>query len=100
METVMPVKLPVSQMTFTSGSYSPDETLDLLSALVKAEMDFHKLQNYRSQVMFDEDCETASKNLAHLKMMTEKIHRLVLASKKQHINLRVESVLHITVDEN
>jgi hypothetical protein len=93
------VKSTVLHLKLTKGSYSPLEAKELVLALLKTETAFHKLQNYKMQVRFDEPCTQAAANLAQAESAAEKLQRVVEEAAMDNRSIRVETVIRLTVED-
>ena len=93
------VQSTVLHLKLTKGSYTPLEARELVLALLKTETAFHKLQNYKMQVRFDEPCSQAEANLSLAESATDKLHRVVEEAALDNRNIRVETVIRLTVED-
>jgi hypothetical protein len=87
----------VLQMMLTNGIYTPEEARDIVSGLLKAEVAFHKLQNYKWVIQHDDQSLEAQENLERLAGTTELLQSTITEAIEENQMIKVETVIRLTI---
>ncbi len=90
----------IQKIQLIEGQFTPSEASDLVSALVKEKINFHKIQRL-SQNLHDECCDTKDSE-ERIKELTQerKIARnFISEAKVDGRNVRINCVLEITYEQ-
>jgi TPP-dependent 2-oxoacid decarboxylase len=81
------------------GSYSPTQAHEMLSKLIKHELQFHKFQNFTSLIRYEGNCEQATQNIHNLCRAEEEIDRIISKAKAQNLFVHLEASIRLALVE-
>jgi len=87
------------RMSLVEGTYTPAHAQEMLSKLIKNELQFQRFQNFTSLIRYEGNCEQATENIYNLSRAQEELDRLVARAKAENLCLRLETNLRLSLVE-
>jgi hypothetical protein len=91
--------MEMNKVNLLSGSYSPAQAHQMLSKMIKTELQFHRLENFTSLIRYEGNCEQATENIHHLCHAQEEIDRIVKKAREENRYVRLEASLRFSLVE-
>ena len=89
----------MDMLPLLSGSYAPDQAREILDNLIRCELQFHRLQDFRSLIRYEGNCEQAAANIRSLRQTQLETDRLLRAARDGNLHLRIEASIRIELAE-
>ena len=87
----------VLQVKLTNGIYTPGEARDVVSGLLKAETAFHKLQNYKWVIQYENSSLEEEENLERLAAASQTLQETIQQAISENQMIKVETVIRLTI---
>jgi hypothetical protein len=90
----------IESLTLIEGTFSPDETNEILSNVINSKINFHTAKNWSSQERFGKDDEASQKRIPALIKEMEKLQAILVAAKANNKKVVVSSQIIISLSND
>ena len=87
----------LQKLTFIDGTFSPQESREILMSVYSSKINFHKIKNFSSGERFGIDDKTATKRIPELKKAIEEFLTIIETAKKNGEQLEIKSNICISL---
>ncbi len=82
------------------GSFSPEESKEILMSVFLSKLQFHKVKNFNSQETSGKSDIVASKRINEIRKSIDKLLKLIASAEKRNSKLEIKSEVFIRLVKN
>jgi hypothetical protein len=87
----------LQKLTFIDGTFSPEESREVLMNVYSSKINFHQIKNFSSRERFGMDDKTSTKRIPELKQAMEEFLTIIETAKKSGGQLEIKSDICISL---
>lgn len=87
----------VTEYALISGTYAPEEAMEIISHLIQKKISFHELRNFSKQIRTGMDDTLSIKRIDELKQSQELLKKLVREAIRDNKSMKVSSTITINL---
>ena len=87
----------LQKVTFIDGTFSPEESREILMNVYSSKINFHQIKNFSSRERFGKDDKTSTKRIPELKQAMEEVLSIIETAKKNGEQLEIKSDIYISL---
>lgn len=81
------------------GNFQAAEAAHILFELISSKIQFHTMENFRSQERFFKDAPNSQKRILALKKIQVSLKKVFDKAEKKELKLKIEGLINITILE-
>lgn len=89
----------VQTLQLISGTFTPEDALEVLSDMIRSKINYHNLKNYTSIIRHDEEDQASIQRIKELSEMKEEISCQIKTASLLNKKIRIYSSVNIEFED-
>lgn len=89
----------VQTLQLISGTFTPEDALEILSDMIRSKINYHNLKNYTSIIRFDEEDQASTQRIKELSEMKEEISYQIRTAGLMNKKVKLYSSVYIEFED-